>query len=189
MSCASPGELSAWTGFASLLVSTGLGITTVVYVVKAAKQVGIAAKQLKLSAQGALLATEASLGEARHRWKSAVFNSVAQQAYVKNSKTLIAVIRMEQAVAEEREAYEQFLNRLDRLCAAVRDKLIPEARAREDYFKMVKKLVEENPRLLNLITGHDNIVYFYHEWSKLESSGPDEKPKDGSTTSGRVDSV
>ncbi len=125
--------LSVWTAVVSAGVSFIFGSITVYFVVQAGKQVKIAAtqarlatEQLKQSAQGSLLTVEASLGDARQRWKTALFNKVEQQKYVKLNRTKIAAIRCERALSEHREAYEQFLNRLDRLFATVKEGLISE---------------------------------------------------------------
>lgn len=171
MSCGvTPGELSAWTALASALIS----VVTLIFVIKATVQVRIAAEQLRQSAQGSLLAIEESLNDARHRWMTARFSKVEQQRYFKNSKTKIAAIRYDRARDEEAEAYQQFLNRLDRLCAAVDDGLIAEARAKADYFGMIETIVHDDPALHRLSDSrHENITRLYLKWRDPE---PDDKP-------------
>jgi len=157
----SPEKLSAW----SALGSTVIGAITVVFVIRAAAQVRIAAEQLRQTAQGSLLAVEESISEARHRWRTARASKKEQRRYYKNNPTKIAAIRYARARDEEAEDYEQFLNRLDRLCAAVCDGLIPEKRAKADYLGMLEQLVGDDTSLQNVTTtGHESITRLYLKW-------------------------
>lgn len=187
MGCA-PDQVAAWSNFASALV----GLATLVVAAMATKQIkiaanqlAVAAEQLRQSAHGSLLAIEESLAVARHQWKTAGFFRVEQREVWEEHKSTTALARYERACGEEAEAYEQFLNRLDRLCAAVRDGLIPDARAQRDYQQMVEAIVAGNDSLQHKTSSkHENITHIYLKWRNQgdHPAGVDPRTTDPSAT-------
>lgn len=163
----SPDELSAW----SSAVSCAAAVITLWFLWKGIEQFRIASEQLRQSAHISLLTVEESLNQARHTWRSATFtmseleNLCKLQRQSDPQRADETRVRYARARDEEREAYEQFLNRLDRLCVAVRDGLVAEERARTDYHAMIETVVRCDPSLQFRTTSlHENITHLYLKW-------------------------
>ena len=149
-----PEELSAWSTFGSLIVS-------VLVLIFASKVY----EQLKHSSHASLLAIEDSLALARQAWMDSIANADEARELMEAHETPSSAARYRRCVAIRDSAYEQYLNRVDRLCAAVKDKMLDERRIRDDYQGLIESLVERDPILAHRTkTQHSNISYYYNRW-------------------------
>jgi len=132
-------------------------------------------RELKINRLTALLAAEDSLAAARERYADAGLQLSVRNAKLKRVKQLLLTGKGDQldmliVVEESRfanryheEAYVQFLNRLDRICACVLRGQIEKDHARQDYKDMVIDLCQENGEIVT--SGrYESIARCFYTW-------------------------